>query len=153
MARALLFFAGIFLVGQVIIAILATYRVLDLNAAGVILYMVALAPPVMDFVKRQQRLMTGGEKARYALGAMLISSVPSVVLIAVIDGGRVFRELGNEFSFQWQQGNMATVALFSGIAISVPLVLWGAAYFLAGASGKQALKAQERAQQNKAGQA
>jgi hypothetical protein len=145
MTRALLFFAGVFLIGQVVIALLSAFGVPHLNAMGVVIYMVALSPPMMDFVKRERRVMTGGEKMRFALGAMLIALLPSLLLLALYDGGSVYRELAAEFGLQWRRGDMGTVGLFAVIAAALPLTLWVAAYFFAGMYGKHALVAQEKA--------
>jgi Ca2+/Na+ antiporter len=140
MTRAILYFLLAFGFVQVILAVLVVFGVPIHNSMGVIAYMIALSPPIMDFVKREGRIMTPRERAIFALWAMLIAIVPSIILLMVIEGGTVIRELSREFAGQWRIGNMGMVALFVGIAVAVPATMWLAAYFTASSFGKQALK-------------
>jgi hypothetical protein len=146
MKRAVLIFLGVFLFGQAVIGALAVFRVPLHASMGVILYMIALWPPVADFVKRENRIMTLRERSFFGLWAMLIVVAPSVAFLAAIDGGSVLAELAREFAFSWRQGRMSTVGLFMAIAIAVPAALWLAALFTATVYGKQVSRAQQKAQ-------
>jgi hypothetical protein len=137
MTRTILIFLGALLFSQFVIAALVVFSGFPLpNSMSVICLMVSLAPPIMDFVKREGRIMTLHERSIFALWVTLISVVPSIILVNVLDGGRAIRMLARE----WQRGNMGMVALFIGIAVAVPVVTWLVAYFTALMFGKKALK-------------
>jgi hypothetical protein len=109
------------------------------SGMGIVALMVSIAYPLDTFVKSEQRLMTKGERARFAFLATLSSLVLSaIVILAACTYYKIgpTKLIGISGIPDWVLGLLAAFAV---------LVSWVVIYFGSGTIGKQALKRFEKA--------
>lgn len=132
--RLYLLFAGLYIFACLCFAALDYFfRIEPPTASGVIAAMLGAIGPQQLFIRQTKRLMTSGEKARFAFGATLISLLIGGVIVA----GLIFSNIEIEEL-------MKALELGPGIlsiAIAIASVLtWLAIYIGLGIGAKNTLK-------------
>jgi hypothetical protein len=137
----LLTFTGIYLLA--IAAVFAITTLLNFeapSAMGIVTLMVAVAPVMQSFVKKEGRVPTKRERVNFATGGTLLSIICSIlaVIVAVLalDGAAAMNDLVtlglSELS--------AHPGLFAAIAAAVIVVSWLVIYFSSGFTARNSLK-------------
>lgn len=109
------------------------------SGMGIIALMVSAAYPLDTFVKSEQRLMTKGERARFAFWATLSSlALSAIVILAACAYYNIgpAKFMGISGIPNWVLGLLAVFGV---------LVSWVVIYFGSGTIGKQAFKRFEKA--------
>jgi hypothetical protein len=140
---------GIFLMGSVVAtAFFALTGIEAPSAMGIIVLMASLSPVASSFAKNTGRVMTTGERAKFALLGTIATFVLSiaVLLLALLIGGVPISISGLSQAF----GVGSDFALFAAIVVGVGLVVgWLVIYFGMGFMGRMMLKQIEAAKNKK----
>jgi hypothetical protein len=133
------FIASYLLCSVAVFAITSFMNLAVPSGMGIITLMVSAAYPLDTFVKSEQRLMTKGERARFALWATFSSLALSAIVILAASAyykTRLTNVLGISGIPNWVLGLLAVFAVF---------ISWVVIYFGSNTIGKQALKRFEKA--------
>ncbi|MBK6468149.1 MAG: hypothetical protein IPL38_07215 [Rhodobacter sp.] len=149
MGRALFNFAMAMIAGQVaILGIGLAFPDFDLpSSTGMIIIMAASIAAGQSFAKVADRVMTGGEKARFALAATAISlAVTAAFYIGLFAYYRVPFSMDNlAMMFTGDPGLAADLKNWLVIILAVATVLtWVVSWFFVGMGAKGAIKARDK---------
>jgi hypothetical protein len=138
--RYLFQFIGAYVLCSAIIFAITTLLNFDVpSSMGIITLIASTAPVVQSFVKREQRLPSKGERARFALlattASLALSALAVLAMLSVYSVGpmEALQTLGIPL---WGAALLAVIAI---------LVSWLVLYFFTGFMSKQALKQIEKA--------
>jgi hypothetical protein len=133
------FIASYLLCSVAVFAVTSFMNLAVPSGMGIVTLMVSAAYPLDTFVKSEQRLMTKGERARFAFWATLSSlALSAIVILAACTYYNIgpAKVIGISGIPNWILGLLAVFGV---------LVSWVVIYFGSGAIGKQAMKRFEKA--------
>jgi hypothetical protein len=136
---------GVFLLGSIIVTAFSLLTGIEIpNAMGIILMMAALSPVASSFTKKTERVMTTGERAKFAvlgtIATLLLSLVLLFVMLAISGVPMSVNGLSQAF------GVGSDFLLFALIVLAVSLIVsWLVIYFGMGAACRMMMKQLEKA--------